>query len=361
MKRWGLVLAVLACVLLTSCGLLPAEETFQTAPLLREYEREEFKLALVERGDLELSQKVSCTFMPVRTEILRYEIGGIYYDENFVEVGDSVEAGQLLAQLELGDVEERIKSCEVQAEKLSMSLTALEENRALALARQRISMQGGDSQDLREALREVNKQYDAQKAALEEQALLNNMRLEEYEKELSDRQLRASFAGTITYIRNIKDGDRSVADERFITIADSTMSLFRAETQYWNVFEPGTEFIIMVGKEEYEAIVATEEELGLEAQEKEEGKKAYVYLKLKNPTFDLEDGARGNITIVLDSRTDVLKIPASAVSSANGEEIVYYQNEAGMKAYKPIVTGMQAGDMIEVISGLTEGESIIVK
>ena len=69
----------------------------------------------------------------------------------------------------------------------------------------------------------------------------------------------------------------------------------------------------------------------------------------------------GGITIVLDSRTDVLKIPASAGSTINGEEIVYYPNEEGMKAYKPVKTGMRAGDMIEVISGLTEGESIILR
>ena len=52
MKRFmGIVLA-LTCVALTSCGLLPEEETFASAPVIREYAREAFRLAAVERGDI---------------------------------------------------------------------------------------------------------------------------------------------------------------------------------------------------------------------------------------------------------------------------------------------------------------------
>jgi hypothetical protein len=39
---------------------------------------------------------------------------------------------------------------------------------------------------------------------------------------------------------------------------------------------------------------------------------------------------------------------------------VYYQDEHGMKNYKIVEVGMAANGMIEVISGLTEGECIII-
>ena len=120
-------------------------------------------------------------------------------------------------------------------------------------------------------------------------------------------------------------------------------------------------FIITANKKEYEAVVASEAELGIQEQEKTEGKAAYVYLLLKTPAFDLEDGDRGTFTLVLDSRKDVLMVPEKAVTTANGQSIVYYQNEEGLKAYKPVETGLVANKMVEIISGLAEGESVIAE
>ena len=53
-------------------------------------------------------------------------------------------------------------------------------------------------------------------------------------------------------------------------------------------------------------------------------------------------------------------IPEDAVTLANGEPIVYYQNEEGVKAYKSIVIGLAADDRVEVVDGLSEGDSVIV-
>lgn len=362
MKRWGLLLAVLGGgLLLSSCSLLPEEETFSRAPVIREYEKEEFKLAFAERGDMLLDQKISCTYVPVQTEALRYAVGGEYFGGNFVEVGDSVKKGQLLAQLDLTNVESQIESCNLQIEKMGMRLSALEENRGLALERQRILMDTATRDELEKALEQVNRQYDDQKRNISDELEITMLQLREYEAERDKRQLRAGIDGTVTYIRDIKSGERSVAGERYATIADARTSLFRADTVYWSNMKPGDEFIITANKKEYEAVVASEAELGIQEQEKTEGKAAYVYLLLKTPAFDLEDGDRGTFTLVLDSRKDVLMVPERAVTTANGQSIVYYQNEDGLKAYKPVETGLVANKMVEIISGLAEGESVIAE
>lgn len=362
MKRWGLLLAVCAGMLMmSSCSLLPEEETFSTAPLVREYEKEEFKLAFAERGDMILEQKVSCTYVPVQTEGLRYKIGGEYFDETFVKVGDSVKKGQLLAQLNLSGVEDQIESCRMQIDKLGMRLAALEENRALAIERQKIQMDTATRSELQEALDQINSQYDDQRRSIEDELEITQLQLSEYEQQRDERQLRAGIDGTVTFVRKIASGERSVAGERMISIADATTSLFRADTKLWDRFEPGDEMIITANKAEYEAVVVSEAELGLQEQEKVEGETAYVYLKLKKPTFDLEDGDRGTLVLILDSRKDVLMVPESAVTTANGQAIVYYQDESGMKAYKPVETGLVANKMVEIVSGLAEGESVIAE
>jgi len=258
LKRWGLILISAACLLLASCSLLPEEESFRTAPLIKEYQRQEYKFDFVERGDMQLTEKISLTYVPVQTETMRYTVGGIYYDETFVQVGDSVEKGQRLAQLDLSGIEDKLESCGVQLEKMDVRMAALEENRALALERKRIQMAQSTAAELNQALGQINEEYDRQKQSLQDELTILQLQKAEYEEELASRQLRAAISGTVTYVRSTKPGDRSVAGDRVVTIADATMSLFRTETAYWKYFVPGQEYIITVNKVEHEAIVVSE-------------------------------------------------------------------------------------------------------
>lgn len=361
MKRWILFLLIAACLLLSACSLLPAEETFRTAPVIRDYERETFTFAYVERGDMLLSQQLICTYVPVQTQTLSFSVGGLYYDEIYVSEGDYVQKGQLLAQLDLNGVEEQIENCALQIKKLNLRIAGLEENRTLALERQKIVMQDHTEQERNAALQKINDEYDRQRRSIQDELDIARLQMEEYETLVANRQLRAGIDGTVTYVRSIKDGQQSVAEERVIAIVDATNSIFRVETKLWNHFTAGDTYVITVSGEEFKAQVVSEDEIGLQEAEKTEGKAAYVYLQLKTPAMQLEDGDRGTLMLELDSRKDVLMIPEKAVVAAKGKTIVYYQDEHGMKAYKTVEIGLVADGMVEIISGLTEGESIIME
>ena len=352
LKRFmGIVLA-LTCVALTSCGLLPEEETFAAAPVIREYAREAFRLAAVERGDMELTKKVTCTFMPVQTESLAYEVGGIAHDGVYVAAGDHVEAGQLLASLDTSQLQAQLEDAALRLELARLRRDAAEENRALALKRLRI--EGGDEA-------QVNAAFDWERQAAEDEIYLIGLEMEECQARLAERQLRASFAGTITFVRTPREGDRSVVGEKMVTVADSTLSLFRAKTEYWDRFEPGTSYVITVNRKPCDAVVTSEAELGLPETEKTPGESADVYLRLETPDFEIKDSDYGALYLVLESRHDVLMVPETAVSTAGGQTVVYYQDEEGMKAFKPVEVGLVADRKVEIISGLTEGEIIIAE
>ena len=361
MKRRCLAAAAALCLLLPGCDLLPTEETFRTAPLIREYQREEFTQAACTRGDMHLTKTISCVYVPVRSESLKFPVSGIAYDEFYVKAGDTVTEGQLLAQLDLSDIEQRIESNQREIERLTVRLSHLEQDRDLALRRVLIQHETEGATALREAQSAVNESFDAQRQDLEDSLAIARLRLADSERLLGERQLRAPMDGTVTYVRHVSKGDVSSLSERIVTVADSTLSLFRAETDLWDRFEPGQTVVVTSSKVDYEAVVTDETELGLPPQAKEPGVKAFVYFALTEPTFDLEDNDRGTLTIELDSRENVLRVPASAVSTINGETVVYYQNDEGMKAYKNVTVGLTVGDTIEVLSGLEEGDLVIVK
>ena len=173
------------------------------------------------------------------------------------------------------------------------------------------------------------------------------MRLEDCRTKLQNRRLYAGIDGIITYARSVRKGDRIAAGEKLVVIEDSASSAFCADNRYWQYFQPGQEYTITVGDAQYLAQVVSDTDIGLP----ETDKTIELYL---------EDGDRGSVTLVLDSREDVLMIPESAVSNTKGNTVVYYQDEHGMKNYKIVEVGMAANGMIEVISGLTEGECIII-
>ncbi len=352
-------MVALSCLLISlcSCALLPAEEVRRTAPIVKLTQAEEFELSYVTRGDMSLTRRVSCTYVPIQRVGLYFGVSGEYIDEIYVSVGDYVKKGDLLGQLRLMGVEQNIADCEAEILRLNMQKAHLEENRALALERANAAY---DGEDLIKAVDELNASYDKSALSISDSLSINSLRLDSLKESRDLRQLRATIDGTVTYVRKYQESSVSSETERAVTIADSTMSLFTASTELWEYLPVGTHVTITVKKVEYEAVVADEVALGLPKEERVPGKNSNMYFTLVTPTFDLEDNDKGSTIVELDSRTDVLKIHEDAVSKAGGETIVYYMDSEGMKAYKPVTVGLHADKYYEVISGLTEGEAVIL-
>lgn len=362
MKRFKILpVAMSGLLLLGGCGLLPEEETFRAAPVVKTYEKQEFEETLVVRGDLLLTNKITCNYVPTKSENLSFVVGGEFYDAFFVKKGDVVKKGDLLAQLDLSDAQDVIDQCTPQVNQLKMQIAAIEENRKLEIERQKIMMGDASKEALKEALARTNKQFDMQKQPLQDALAVVNLQLEETNKWIRDRQIRAGMDGTVTYVYEPEEYEFSSSGTRVISIADASTSLFRGDTKYWSYLKPGDVYTVAVGTKMYEAVVVSEEELGMEETEKVEGELAEIYLKLKVPAVDLEMQTFGTFELVRDSREDVLMVPKRAVSTTKGQSIVYYQDENGLKAYKKVETGLETDSMIEIVSGLSEGESIIVE
>lgn len=354
------LLALLACTsMLSSCALLPQEESVRTAPVLREYEQESYETATVLRGDLIRTDRISAKYVPVQKQSVSFSLLGEYVDQIFVQTGDSVSEGQLLGQLELGDLQESIAAAEDEIAELELRLSFLEQEYQLALRRHGIETENSDRESAAESLQRLEDQFADRRRSLGDQLSLKNIALAGLKEKLAQRQIRAPFAGTVTYVRDYDPGHITAYAETAVTIADSTVTLFRADTLNWNAFEMGGVYSITVGNDAMSLEVVSEESLGIEAKEKVEGKKAYVYFKLTEPNPGLEEGDHGTIELELDRRENVLYVPSNSVKTAGGMYLVYYQREDGMKGYKEVEPGVTIGKFTEIISGLEEGEEII--
>ena len=351
---------LLSAALLSSCNLLPEEEGYYLTPVIRNAETTDYAISECFRGDIVNDTTISFKYVPVQTASLSFAAGGLSYDTFFVNVGETVKEGQLLAQLDMEDLDEQIEALEREIRGYESELSQLEENRAMELTIQQYRGLSMEAADLQDALTSINQNYDRKKQNIEDSSHFASLRLEECREDVKDRQIYAPFDGLISYIATYTASDLSVEDRKVMTISDSSMSLFKAETTYWPYFEYGAEFTVTSNGEEYLATVCTEEELGLEPEEKKEGKNGTVYLVLNETALQLEDGDKGQVDLVLGHSENTLLVPSSAVSTINDEDVVYQMGEDGVRTYKKVKTGVKSGKYVEILSGLEEGEEVIL-
>ena len=73
-----------------------------------------------------------------------------------------------------------------------------------------------------------------------------------------------------------------------------------------------------------------------------------------------EGSVRGEVRLTLDRREDVLLLPERAVFTGGEQSYVYQEDATGLKSALEVQCGLRGGSYIEIVSGLEEGEYVIV-
>lgn len=73
----------------------------------------------------------------------------------------------------------------------------------------------------------------------------------------------------------------------------------------------------------------------------------------------VRSGMGVNITFTLAHRTNALLLPASALRESNGTATVQLAGENDTDARHTVTIGLRDGQMVEIISGLTEGQTVV--
>lgn len=279
-----------------------------------------------------------------RQNVLVYpEVAGTMVRVHVVE-GERVKNGQLLATIDDGGLSSQLVQMKSQ---LSLAETTYE--RQKRLWEQEI---GSEIQYL-----QAKTNYETQKAAVDQM-----------EEQLSKFSIRAPFAGVVDEV--IKDQGTVVApggpgSEVFRVINLSNMFI--------EVPVPET-YITSVTKGKQVKVFFPILNETIESSVKETGN----YINPNNRSFKVEipvPNKSGNVKPNLTARVQIndyrnekaLLIPQSAISeNAEGEQYTFLMSEVDENnkaiAKKTIITtGKSQGDVIEVLSGIANGQSIIVE
>lgn len=365
-KRFGRQLrCILLCLLIANvsagCAPAPSEEEEELVVMEQEEEAIPYNLAIASYGDVLLTEIMNGIYRELEEEELSFSVSGRLVTQVYVEEGAKVRKGQLLADLGMEDLTGQAETLEYQIErnKILLEHTAINEDYDLSTIWLQFIYQSGRTEAERKALdtriAEIQQQYRYMREDLQDAIDIAELKLKEIRNELAVTKLYAGMDGTVTWIAPWLYGSTSEAGKEVIQIKNDSECIFTiAETKNAALFEEGIPV---------EMVVASGESAGtylVMPYHMEEWTDRLMFAMVQEDV-EMQKGAIGRITMLLDSRENVLNIPKRAIHTINGQTFVFYLGEDGLRDVRWVETGLYGDDRVEILSGLQEGERVILK
>lgn len=93
---------------------------------------------------------------------------------------------------------------------------------------------------------------------------------------------------------------------------------------------------------------------------REDTRTMHTEVDIPNPQRVLMPGLFAEATLTLQRKNDILTVPVQAVSHDNNQTAVYIVNPQDQITIQPVSLGMQTTNDVEVLSGLSEGQRVVV-
>lgn len=321
-------------------------EKKKDAPVTLEFTRAD--VAVVELRSLVRSIPFSGSLAPVVQTAVKSKVPG-EVRQVLVREGEPVAAGQLLAQIDVTDLQARLDAATAALEESRARLSIAEKNRANGqqLLRQKFISQ--NAYDTTEST------FEAAGAAMRSQ----EAQLRIARKALDDAAVRAPIAGIVA-TRTTHPGEKVGMDHPMFTLVDLNRMEIEApapasEVPSVKVGQPASFRVDGFADRAFEGRV---ERINPTAQP---GSRAILlYISVNNRDGALRGGmfAKGQIEIAKSAPAAV--VPATAIREDSGQPYVF-TIEDGRIARRPVTLGasQELEGVVEVVSGLEKGVNVV--
>lgn len=354
---------VLCTFLLSGCGTEGQQEEENLVILEQGGTTIDYSLAETVISDVVKTKKVRCDYRQLESVDIAFAESGKTIKKVHVQAGDEVVKGQLLAELDVGEVDGKIRKLEYQIARNTLLLSHLEENENNEISTKWLGyLYGSDKSDkkreaVEEAVADLQQGNAYSREDYEDAIAMDMLELEQIQRNVANSYVYADRDGTISYVKPGLEGSFSEADERIISIIDGTEGIFVAEdTEYASYFSEG----VAVTASVLSGMGAGEHEL-MPYKMEEWGDVLMFTFADEIDSSVIKVGTIGSLKVITGIREQVLNIPKSAVHTADGKSYVYVVGEGNVREMKWIETGLYGDNSVEVVSGLTEGEKVILK
>jgi multidrug efflux pump subunit AcrA (membrane-fusion protein) len=358
------------------------------------------QISPVVRKNLTYSLYITGDIAPLMQVDLFPKVSG-YLEKIYVQIGDSVRLGQIIAQIDRAEFLQKVKEVEAKVAQAKAQYAELEA--------------GTRTEDIRqaeEAVKQAQSRFNNAKFQRERvEALYNRQVISKKEADVSEMDYNvaeAQLASAEQHLKMFKEGARPevkaaslgklkemeaiLAQEQIRLQNTQIVAPFSGEIVRRNVdngalVSSSTPLVTLVHLETLKVVANVLEKdiafvkSGMKAKILTEAypekpfegtivrinkaldlatRTLQVEINIPNPGHLLKSGMFAKIDLVLAEKTEALAIPIEAVLEEGGKQFVFVI-EGNQAFRKPVVTGVEKDQLIEVVEGLKDGDKIVVK
>ena len=296
-----ILLLVLLVTTISSCGMLPSEEEDLQPPLVVP-EEVSYKTQKVETGHIERLLKGTATLRSIDEISYYFNIDNAVFKEIYVSSGDEVEAGDILAEIESGDLDTQIAQMEITMQKQELNMDFLD---------YRYSNAYGSSER-----KSIQLEIDLLELDMESTEISYNDLMERKR----ETQLIAEEAGIVTFVAGgFEPGDTVPSYKTMVTVADPTKLQLYYESVNAKEAQIGMDVTYKYGGETLTGkVLQTPNDVSADNEQY----KNSLFMSCDNIPENLVWGDQLDFTIVVAQTDDALIVPRSAISEYSGKYYV---------------------------------------
>jgi HlyD family secretion protein len=321
-------------------------------------ERPNFSEVTVQKGNLEEVLNLNGKVKSENDADLGFEIGGRITALTH-KVGDYVEKDEVLARaddesLTDGYKEEAalLKSAEANLE-YYQGLLGAAKNKLTSLKKTSASSSDKDAQ--RNQIKASEAQVEAQEANIEASVAS----VQGAEAQIEKTIIRAPFSGVLAK-QDVEVGEVAPSNGAILTLInkdDFKVETFASEIDAKNI-KIGNEAEITLDNDAGETYSAHVTAVDPAATLQNNVSTYKVTLNFDEKTENIDSGTDANVKISAENKTDIIAIPKDAIYTENNKSFVYASRN-GIREKQTVSTGIYGdNNMVEITSGLQEGDKI---
>lgn len=281
--------------------------------------------------------------------------------EIYVRLGDRVSRGQRIAKIEDFELLEQVKQAEAALEVSLATIRQREADLKLAETNVQRSRNLFERQLLpKQTLDDNESRYQSALAALDlarAQHAQSKARLDELKINLANTVITSPVTGFVSR-RAVDPGAFVSQNVPVVDVVDITRVRLVANVVEKDLKELQTGDPARVEVDAYPGERFTGRIARVSPVLDPATRTAPIEIEIPNPDHRLKPGMYARVAIVTDTTKDALVVPASAVVDLGGRRGVF-QPRSGTAVFRVVQVGTEQRDLIEILGGLTEGDTVI--
>ena len=338
----------------------------------------------VARADLSQGLRIAAEFRPFQEIDVHANVAG-YVKHIDVDVGDRVKKGQTLAVLEVPELQDELNQVaasvrqseqevdqaqhqlkRAQADYTVAHLTCTRLQGVMKTRPELIAQQDvDDAQGKDEAAEAQVEGAKAGLAAAQEHLHAASANRERVQALFNYTKITAPFEGVVT--RRYADTGAMLAagttseQQALPLVKLSQNGLLRLDIPVPEADVPGVRLGKKVSVEVQALSKAFEGTVARFADKVDDATRTMITeVDVSNPQLEIVPGMYAYVSFPVMEKKDVLAVPIQAVSREGNKAIAYRVNSENRVEVRPVTVGIETRSQIEVLSGLSEGDRVVV-